>query len=165
MNAQEIRELLNYNPDTGILTMRIRTSRRVKIGDIAGTIKPGGYIDIKIKGRLYKAHRLAWLHAYGSWPKGDIDHINHDGGDNRIINLRDVTCLENMRNQSIYRNNKSGIHGVDWENPCKKWRARITAGRKEIYLGQHIDFFEACCARKSAENKYGFHKNHGAAKL
>ena len=51
-------------------------------GKEAGSIKAGrnrdGYIEIHVKSRMLKAHRLAWWWVYGEWPTGEIDHINHD---------------------------------------------------------------------------------------
>jgi hypothetical protein len=79
-----LRELLSYDPKTGMFTWRIRSARRVHIGDVAGGVNGRGYLTIRVDGRQYLAHRLAFLHMTGSWPKKEhIDHINMDRADNR----------------------------------------------------------------------------------
>lgn len=97
----------------------------------------------------------------GSWPKEQIDHINHVRSDNRWINLREATNQENCKNRSISIRNKSGVVGVRWTKGKTKWAAYIHVNSKDKYLGFFFDKFEAICARKSAENKHGFHANHG----
>ena len=119
-----------------------------------------GYIIIKIDGIGYKAHRLAWLYMYGVWPNF-IDHKNHNRSDNRIVNLRSVTNQENCKNASLRKDSSSRVCGVHWNKLERKWKAQINVDSKRIYLGCFDDLFEACCVRKSAENKHGFHLNHG----
>lgn len=133
-------------------------------GNLAGVVlNPKGsqcqYRCVNIFGKSYMAHRIVWLYHYGDWPRGCIDHINGNGLDNRIENLRDVDARENARNRPTPRNNKSGIAGVRVRG--KGWNARISIGNKLKDLGAFKDFFSACCARKSAEVIYGFHENHG----
>ena len=70
------------------------------------------------------AHRVAWAIYYGVWPTGMIDHINGDGLDNRICNLRDVTHKENARNSRRKATNKSGCSGVMRDKHKKKWVAQ-----------------------------------------
>ena len=119
------------------------------------------YIIINIGGKMHKSHRLAWLAFYGAWPKDGIDHINHIRSDNRIINLREATLAENGKNRTLGKNNKSGVYGVSWDNERNKWVSNIKVNSKTIFLGRFDSFFNAVCARKSAEVKYGFHSNHG----
>jgi len=159
---KEIKELLHYDPDTGDFTWLIIPSNNVKIGDVTGwPDKRDGYMRIKVKGKQYLSHRLAWFCVHGVWPRHEIDHINHDRSDNRIVNLREATRLENMRNASRYKTNTSGVTGVYWHKPTKKWQASIAVEGKLLYLGLDVDKFESICARKSAENRYNFHSNHG----
>ncbi len=111
--------------------------------------------------KSYKAHRLAWLYEYGEFPKYHIDHINHNRIDNRIANLREVSRIDNQRNQKKSATNKSGFTGVHWHKQAKKWLASITVNCKTIYLGLYEDKNEAICARLHANRLYKFHANHG----
>jgi hypothetical protein len=120
-----------------------------------------GYLSGAIFGRGYRAHRVLWLLHTGKWPSSQIDHINGDKADNRLVNLREVTNEENSKNQKIRVNNTSGVHGVFWNKRNKKWQAMIgiSGGRK--HLGFFAEKEDAATARKAAEIKYGFHENHG----
>ena len=160
ITQKRLKEVLHYNPDTGLFTW-IAHRQGVKVGSSAGNTTVQGYRIIGIDGKRYMAHRAAWLYMTGSWPKNQIDHINHIRDDNRIINLREVTHKENKRNQPINKNNTSGVTGVYWNKPLQMWHPKIMVNSKSINLGTFIDKFEAICARKSANNKYGFHPNHG----
>ena len=158
---KELKELLHYNPETGLFTRKVSLSNRVKIGDIAGSINSSGYIAIRVRGNPLSAHRLAWLYVHGVWPENEIDHINQNRADNRLINLREVTGKENHKNMSLYKANTSGVCGVNWNRKYSKWHSRINVDGKSVWLGQYDDKFEAICSRMSAKNKYGFHENHG----
>ena len=97
----------------------------------------------------------------GDFPPETIDHINRVRDDNRWRNLRPVSQKENSRNQKIYSTNTSGISGVTWRKQDKVWRSTIGVANKVSHLGSFNNLFEACCVRKAAELKYGFHQNHG----
>ena len=157
---KELKKLLHYDSATGIFTRKIKTANCVSVGDIAGCTKKDGYVYIYADGNRYLAHRLAWFYVYGVWPK-QIDHINHIRSDNRIVNLRDTPQHENCKNQSIAKDNKSGVTGVYFGNTRKLWYAEIRVNRKKHHLCTSKDKFEAICCRMSANNKYGFHENHG----
>ena len=161
ITQKQLKKLLHYNHNTGIFTRIKRTSNSVKVGDIAGWNDSNGYIKISVQNKSYRAHRLAWLYMTGKWPKDKIDHINHICDDNRWVNLREATNQENNKNASLSKANTSGISGVSWDKQADKWRAQIGANSKSVRLGLFVDKFEAVCARKSAENKYGYHSNHG----
>jgi hypothetical protein len=154
LNQAKLKELLDYNPDTGDFTNKVMRSLRAMPGQIAGNLTPRGYIDIVIFGKKYKAHRLAWFYVYGVWPTNNIDHINRSKIDNRIANLRDITQAQNGQNKTIHTNNSSGHTGVMWHKATQRWRARIHVSGKEIYLGQFNDIQSATDARKQAEAKY-----------
>jgi len=156
----KLKKILDYDRETGVFKWLVSPTSTVRAGDVAGKNRHG-YILIGFQGKKYFAHRLAWLYIYGEWPKLDIDHINHITDDNRIINLREVTKQENQRNRSIGKNNNSGLIGVGWASRENKWRSRITIDYKDVHLGYFDDWFEAACSRKSADNKFGFHHNHG----
>lgn len=130
-------------------------------GNRADKISTGGYKIICMRGLILKAHRVAWLLHTGEWPNGHIDHINGNPSDNRIENLRVVDQVENMRNAKLYASNKSGIPGVRWREDKNRWISSIKIYGRHMALGSYKSFLDACSARKSAELKYGFHKNHG----
>jgi len=162
ITQKELKKRLKYDPETGIFTWLIITSNRVKVGDVAG-FNSCGYLRISLDNESYQAHRLACLYMIGKFPENQTDHINHIRNDNRWVNLRDVTHGENLKNSTMSKNNTSGITGVCWGKDIGKWISRIMVNRKDISLGRFACKFEAACVRKSAENKYGFHKNHGQA--
>ncbi len=161
INQSELKELLHYEPDTGIFTWKVSLNRKIKIGSIAGTKnKYWGYIYIGLKQKKYRAHRLAWFYMTGEWPKG-IDHDNHIRDDNRWLNLKEATQSKNTKNQSLRKDNKSGFTGVCWCDKWKKWVAKINVNGKTKYLGNSDNLSEAIKIRKTANIKYGFHRNHG----
>lgn len=160
INQQILKDILHYNQDTGIFTRKLRTSPRSDAGEIAGTITSWGYIQISVNNHLYRAHRLAFMYMTGEFPV-EVDHINHNAADNRWSNLRPATSLINSRNMSRRHDNKSGCSGVTWSNSHKKWKVKITVNYEPIHLGVFNSLFDAVAARKSAENNFGFHPNHG----
>lgn len=131
-----LRELLKYDPETGLFTWKIQTNSRAPVGSIAGENSiTHGYRTLGINGKLYRQHRLAWFYVHGTWPVKNIDHINGNRLDNRIANLRDVSQAVNAQNlQGAKTNNASGFLGVDWRPKRNKWRAQIRIGgvKKEI---------------------------------
>ena len=137
-----------------------------RAGAIATTRGYQGYLIIYLTkdGRQvnYRAHRVAWLLHTGEVP-GDmqIDHIDGDPTNNRISNLRLVTHRENGINQRKHKNNTSGVMGLYWHKKAGKWAVQISEFGKIKYLGLFEDKWEAICARKSAENRFGYHENHG----
>ena len=164
LTQKELKEILRYNFDTGEFTWLARIARMIHVGDAAGYVTKCGYSKIKIKGKLYFAHRLAWFYVYGSFPKGHIDHINHNTLDNRIDNLRDVSRRENMSNTLRRKDNKSGFTGVTRNKKRNKWIVQIKVNGHAKYLGSFNYLHDAISVRKQANIKYGFHENHGTTK-
>lgn len=161
ITADRAREMLDYNPDTGVLAWKKTFSNSAVAGSIAGCVsKKEGRSVIGLDKKRYRVHRIIYLIMTGEMPE-EIDHINGNGLDNRWINLRAVTHAENMRNRKVCSNNTTKIMGVTWNKLNQNWRARIKRLDVIAELGSYDSFFEACCARKSAENKLGFHANHG----
>jgi len=170
-----VRELLDYDPETGTFVWRERDRKWSKSDKdwkrwntrFAGkpalaTIRGDGYYCGAILGVMQKAHRVAWTHFYGEWPKQDIDHIDGNRLSNPIINLRDVSRQKNMRNMWLRGNNTSGVCGVYWERRRQKWKAAIKVDYRDIWLGSFEDKEEAIAARKAAEREYGFSERHGS---
>lgn len=159
-------ELLRYEPSSGKLFWKKVTTNRVRVGDEAGSFcKSTGYINVVIDGKGYTLHRIAILLATGVYDKTvQIDHIDHDRGNNRFSNLRVVSRAENMRNQSLRNTNKTGVTGVSvryTRKGTKRYTANIVYNNKPIFLGNYDTLEEAAAARAEAEIKYGFHPNHG----
>lgn len=96
------------------------------------------YRVTKIKGRQYAIHRLIWLWHYGEYPE-QIDHINRDGLDNRIENLRLATACQNMMNRRRFKNNSSGVTGVSWHKKSERWFVYINANKKRKNIGYFDD--------------------------
>jgi hypothetical protein len=164
LTQERLKELLHYDPETGVFTRLVSVGRRVKVGDVtAKTLNSKGYRRIGIEGTLYQAHRLVWLYTHGCFPPEQMDHINHDRADNRLVNLRCVSNAENRRNAALKRGNTSGFTGVCWQKKRGKWEARVGVMGKTLRLGYFNTKEEAIAARQAANIKYGFHKNHGKA--
>jgi hypothetical protein len=146
-----LRNILDYNPATGIFRWKYRPGRRTKAGAIVGSVDGGGYVTIKIDGKTYKAHRLAWLHITGEWPENDIDHIDTVRTNNRARNLRDATSLQNQANKSVQRNNRLGVKGVALL-PSGRFGAVIKVNGQQRRLGVFDTMEEASAAYGQAAN-------------
>ena len=147
-------ELLSYCSETGCFTWIAKTTKfsKVQIGDVAGTTSHHkGYVYIKIDGKQYAAHRLAWLYVYGELPKDQIDHINRNRSDNRIQNLRHANNAQNAINRKIRSDNKSGYRGVCFDKQKNKWRSYISLNGKLKTIGYFFDINTAIIARKNKE--------------
>lgn len=154
ITVEQLKSSLNYDPNTGIFTRKCK-SECASHGEVAGYIDEEGYRRIRVCGRKYKAHRLAWLYVYGGVPECQIDHANGDPGDNRIGNLRLVSGSQNKQNSSIYSNNTSGFKGVSWMNVRgPKWRASLRVNGKSIHVGYYETPKEAHSAYVEAAKKY-----------
>ena len=156
-----LKELFDYDKETGNLIWKRKSSASVKVGDIAGTLKDNGYIYVGINHNSYRAHRLIFLMHKGYLPK-TIDHINRDKLDNRIENLRPATVSQNSMNRDITSKNKSGYKGVWWDKHKNKWRAVIKTSGERIHLGYFANVEEAGqVMRKAREELHGSFANHG----
>ena len=138
ITAEHAGELLRYCPQTGNFTWSQDRGGGARVGDIAGTATSTGYRQIRLAGRLYFAHRLAWLLTHGAWPSGVIDHIDGNGMNNRIENLRDVSVAMNQQNQRrAHRSNKSsGLLGAHFDQRTGRWLAKISVANKTINIGR-----------------------------
>lgn len=146
--AERIREVFDYLPESGTLVWKHKTGRRVVIGSTAGHITPFGYISVAVDRIKYQAHRLIWLHQYGCWPSGDVDHINGNRSDNRLENLRDVSRRVNLQNRrDAMHKSASGLLGVTFRpNRKSKWVAEIVVDGVKKYIGAYSTKEEAHAA-------------------
>lgn len=168
LTFERAKELFVYDRETGIIKWRKRFSPRQCKNLVAGCAKSSdnGYTQIGFKGKRYYAHRVAMLLAYGFYGGGlEVDHINHVRNDNRLVNLRFVTKLDNGRNLTRSSNNTSGVTGVYYNKVKRKYVAYINVDGVNIYLGIFVTLEEATEVRKAAETKYKFNVGHGATKI
>lgn len=141
LTQKELQRVLHYDPSTGIFIWRANTSTRNLIGNQAGRIsatKHGHrYVNISIHTRSYGAHRLAWLYVHGYWPPHLIDHIDRDGTNNRIDNLRLATRSQNTVNTLSGKNSWSGLRGVGKNvgSAINPYYAKINVSGKLLWLG------------------------------
>lgn len=131
--VERMKELLSYDPETGLFRWKVTRGGPRKAGDIAGT--SASYIHLTFDGKTYYAHRLAWLYMTGEWPKGEIDHIDGDKKNNRFANLRDVSRSVNVQN--VRR------RGVHFAKKLGRWTAQIVSNGRNVHLGSYATEDEA----------------------
>lgn len=146
-----LKELLHYDPETGVFTWVAPSGRRAKIGDVAGWASGRGYLGIRINRRAYYAHRLAWLYVHGAWPAQDIDHVNGVRSDNRLANLREATRSQNLANT---RPRRSAPKGTWLHRETGKWCAAITVNGRLRHLGLFASRDDAHAAYAAAANQH-----------
>ena len=153
LTQERLKELLDYDPVVGIFIWKIARCN-IRAGSIAGW-NSKGYTTIQVERKNYFAHRLAWLYVYGVWPTNDIDHRDHNKGNNKISNLRDVTATINGQNQITANiGNLSGFLGVTYDKQHCKYRAQIKVGGKQKYLGLFLTAENAHSAYLSAKRAF-----------
>lgn len=167
----ELRQLLDYDPETGVLTWRERPRelfsedrvwRRWNTrysGTVAGSVLPVGYRYVQTSAGPMPAHRIIWAMIYDEWPE-QTDHINGDRTDNRLANLRSVCRTENQRNLTRRKDNTSGVTGV-YRYKSGGFLALIGTPPHQERLGIFDSIEAAAHARKQAEARLGYHANHG----
>ncbi|HET8792091.1 MAG TPA: HNH endonuclease [Modicisalibacter sp.] len=178
IDADLVRELLEYSPSAGVFTWRERSGRWFKsepyrrrwntrfAGKRAGsqhTHPVTGYRwrELSLFDKRYKEHRLAWLYMTGEEPPRQIDHKNHDATDNKWANLRASCALQNSRNKSKHRYNRSGFTGVHWHKTAGVWQANGCANGKRCFLGSFHSVDDAAQAVFNFRELHGYHPSHG----
>ena len=150
MNEQELYLLLKsyFDYAEGHLIWKIKKGRAT-VGSIAGSNSKKGYIHMTLKGKTYQAHRLIFLWHLGYLPPM-LDHINGNGRDNRIENLREATPNQNQHNRCINKNNTSGHKGVVWNKTQNKWQAKC----KNNGVYKHLGYFSSIDDASEVVAKY-----------
>lgn len=161
LSVDVLKANVSYDSETGLFTRtKTHPKRKYLAGSVTGVQRPDGYLQVMIEGKIYLAHRLAWLYVYGVMPTHYIDHINGIKNDNRITNLRDIKQSVNLQNQRKAKRNRlsSSFLGVSFSNKGtpkeKPFRARIVIDKKEIFLGSFPTEQEAHNAYLIAKRKY-----------
>lgn len=154
---EELKKCINYDPHNGTFLAKVGGKAGWKIGEPIGFIDRG-YLRIRINKKYYAAHRIAWQIIYGNLQKNEqIDHIDGNRSNNKIINLRLAKHGDNCQNIKKPKNNKSGYKGVHFDSRKKKWRSQIKFEGKRHYLGYFLSKEDAYIAYCNASKK--LHKN------
>lgn len=161
LTAAYVRSMLLYDPRTGIFRHKYPRFR-VRAGEVAGSPNEWGHIRIKLDGKLYMAHRLAWIYMTGEEPPCQIDHRDTNPANNAWLNLRLATGSQNMCNIGMRKDNKTGFKGVSWHPKKRRFSAGIRYQGRKRHLGYFDDPSEAyelyCLA---ADMLHGEFANHG----
>jgi hypothetical protein len=182
--VEQLRDMLEYDPANGTLRWRVvplkyfqstgySAERKCAAwnGKYAGKValahrdKPGSYAYGDVFGTKVYAHRAILAMEHGVWPEADVDHINGDRTDNRLINLRPVSRQVNAMNRSIYSRNRSGVMGVYWDRSRSQWAAEIFVNGVKQHIGRFERLEDAKRARAEREVLLGYHPNHGRQPL
>ena len=151
--ADRLNREFSFDAETGIVTRKLAVANQ-PVGKIVGSSNRDRYLCAQIDYCKFRLHRAIWAMVYGSWPTSEIDHINGDRRDNRLVNLRHVSRQQNAKNQGIRTDNKTGHKGVSWSNGKKKWVAFISLGGKSKNLGAYNDILEAVEAYRRASQMF-----------
>lgn len=154
LTQKRARELLDYDPETGLLTWKVNRRGSAKAGDVIKTVNGAGYVQLAIDSKKYLAHRVIWLWYYGYLPENQVDHINRVRSDNRLCNLREIATSCNVQNSCVSTRNRTGVKGVSVnKHGC---HASIMIGGKQIHIKTVHDFTEAVAHRLAAEQCLGY---------
>ena len=168
LDRRLLMKLVKYDPDNGDFVRVAKLSFQHKIIKCVEfrpkSITPYGYLQINILGRPYPIHRLIFLYMKGRLPKRDVDHKNGNRLDNRWCNLREVSRGTNLKNIGLRTTNTTGHIGVHLRKDTNKYHSYINHRGKKHSLGDYETFAAAVKARRAAEIKFGFHRNHGRRK-
>lgn len=169
-----LNECFSYDPTTGVLTRKNRprhhftsvASWKITNTQFAGrsvtTLDGKGYICVSLDQRTYRAHRVIWCMTMGWWPEKELDHINGVTDDNSLLNLREASRSQNLRNTKKPRKNTSGAKGVAWDKKRMRWIARVNVSKRTYNLGRFKTFEEAeQTVRQARVRLHRSFTNHG----
>lgn len=132
LTQKRLKELVHYNPETGVFTCIKKNTRR-NVGDVLGTYSHDGYLTIEINGKCYQLHRLAFLYMTGRFPCNLTDHANGNVVDNRWCNLREANSSENNRNRKCLNRSQTGIKGLSFKDGrYPRYQAHVVIGEKRV---------------------------------
>lgn len=163
ISITKLKDMLNYDPDTGLFTWaeNVKEYNKTKFeGDPIGSKHKSGYIQIKLQGKVYQAHRLAWYYYHGVLPNGYIDHINHNKEDNRIANLRDVSAEDNAKNRTVSKSTTTGHQNIWYCKDRYKFIVQIRSKTHGRFERTYDTIEEAIEVRNQKLKEFGFHINH-----
>jgi hypothetical protein len=160
ITQERLKELFEYRED-GTFVRKVSTSNRVKVGDVVGWPTKGNrYIGLSVNGMKQLMHRIVFLYHHGYLPDC-IDHIDGNGTNNKIENLREATQSQNLCNIKRKSSNKSGVKNVVWCASSNKWGVFLKVNGKQKYFGVYPDIELAELVAVEARNKYqGQFANH-----
>ena len=154
LTQEDLKESMHYCPESGAFARRIGAL----IIPVNGSTDSYGYKQVRVNGKKYLAHRLAWLYMHGGWPPDQVDHCNGMRSDNRLKNLRLATNAQNRQNiRSAYSNSKSGALGVTWDKKTQKWQAKISLNGAKNILGFFENIADASAAYIAAKREIHFY--------
>lgn len=164
-----------YDAETGNLYWRKR--EELSQGDIGfnkrfagkqvgcakiGTKSKTAYYTTRLGEKYFAVHRIIFAMHHGYLPE-QVDHIDHNGLNNKIENLRPSNNKDNARNLPMQKSNKSGYIGVNWHKSAKKWQARaVDLNGKRVDLGRFDNIEDAIKIRKEYEVKFKYYNNREA---
>ena len=174
LSRERLNSVLRYEPESGKLYWLERPLEEVSslrscrswngkhAGREAGSACAGRYVMIKVDGTMLLAHRVISTMIDGEIrPDAVVDHINGNGLDNRLANLRVVTPKLNSRNTALRSDSTSGVAGVYWSARSGKWHASVRVNGRRKSLGYHETLEQAAAARAIAQQAHSFNQNHG----
>jgi hypothetical protein len=164
LTQERLKEVLHYDPDTGVFTWRVRLSNVTPVGSVAGTFigsvadraRGRMYRSIKIDRVAYRAHRLAFLYMTGEFPADEVDHTGHDRCDNRWRALTKATRRSNGQNQSLRETSKTGHIGISLK---KNGQYYVCIAHKNCGVYDRLE--DAVAASRKKYQELGYHPNHG----
>lgn len=160
LTQERLKDVLEYDPLTGVFTWKVSISNRIRVGEKAGAMSNDGYLRIAIDKKSYLAHRLAWLYQTGEWPEKYIGHIK--GKSNHWENLREATSSQNSCNRVSRCDNTSSVKGISWNKARCKWMSYVYHNGVNHYLGLFIELSDAEQAVKQKRLElHGEFTNHG----
>lgn len=153
--SEQLKDMLDYNPETGALVWRVPRGPHGEIGKKAGSLSKNGRLYLSVGLARYMAHRVAWCIYYGKWPEQNVSALNGDYTDLRIANYVELSSGLTAQKGGPKRTGQSGIRGVGWDKSRGKWIASITRNYKLINLGRFDSKEEARAAYERAAADMG----------
>lgn len=135
LTQERLCQIYEYRPQTGEFIRLLATNNRVKVGGVCGFVDVDGYRRIRVDGKLYLAHRLAWFYMHGRWPLDEVDHRDGIRDNNRWSNLRSAGRFQNAWNMRSGKPNSTGYRGVSLNRKSGRYEAAIHAARQRHHLG------------------------------